>query len=78
MTEDNFLELEKHWEAVVVTVAWHDERRLQWVDASNYTITCIDLHYEGNGDVVGNGERALFIARVHANHFVPLTPIDIS
>ena len=32
------------------------------------------MHHEGHGDVVGDGERTVYIARVRQNHFVPLIP----
>ena len=32
------------------------------------------MHHEGHGDVVGDGERMVYIARERQNHFVPLIP----
>ena len=32
------------------------------------------MHHGGHGDVVGDGERTVYIARVRQNHFVPLIP----
>ena len=34
----------------------------------------MDLHHEGHGDVVGDGELTVYIARERQNHFVPLIP----
>ena len=36
----------------------------------------MDLHHGGHGDVVGDGERTVYIARVRQNHFVPLMQVQ--
>ena len=63
VTERSFLELEHHWAAVLQRLGASPE---------TFRIVCVDLTYHGNGDVVGQGAQTLYIARVGANHFVPL------
>ena len=36
----------------------------------------MDLHHEGHGDVVGDGEHTVYIARARQNHFVPLMQVQ--
>ena len=69
VTKSNFLELEAHWRATV---------ELLGEDPSRLRVICVDLRggkgMANHGDSLGDGSRALYIARVHGNHFVPLLP----
>ena len=71
VTERNFLELQPHWRATVELLG-EDPQRLR--------VICVDLHsgkgMAKHGDSLGDGSRALYIARVHGNHFVPLLPVS--
>ena len=73
VTDWNYLELQHHWRHVIqfLGVASHIRKAF---DPDRFRIVCIDRQYRGNGDVEGNGPVALHIARVNANHFVPLFP----
>ena len=64
-----YLELQHHWKDVISGLAFVTGID---IDPSAYTIICIDAMFIGNGDVEGNGNCILYIARQNANHFVPL------
>ena len=72
VTAGNYLELQHHWKAVVDLLFKLDERRVWSMTHANVTIKCVDLMFEGNGEVVGTGPMVLYIAREHGNHFIPL------
>ena len=73
----NYLTLELHWERVLHHVA-HEGQRLgllsRLLSPAMFRIVAVDWTHRGNGDVVGNGEHTLYIARENQNHFVPLFP----
>ena len=70
--EDNYLTFETHWRDIVVLL---DK------DPDDFKITCVDLDFQGNGEVVGGldedeiwerGVDTLYVARENRNHFIPL------
>ena len=70
VTAGNYLTFHVHWRDIV---------QLLGRDPNAYNITCVDLDFPGNGEVVGNmdvtgneGIVHLYIARENGNHFVPL------
>ena len=85
--QDNFLCLDLHWRAVIRLLGKHcssgpdlsDDSRfsvsLLGFD-SHFSIRCIDLQQHGHGDVLGDksANRALTLARVNGNHFIPCLP----
>ena len=73
VTDHNYLELEHHWRHVIEFLGTNSPTG-NALDPSRFRIVCIDRRYPGNGDVEGDGAVTLFIARVNANHFVPLIP----
>ena len=73
VTEGNFLDLRSHWCEVINSLGEAADRPL---NADNFSVACIDLTFEGNGDVVGTGPTTLHIAREDGNHFVPLIPCN--
>ena len=74
----NFLDLEAHWEKVVSTLgelwgsATFTGRRLKIVCIDLDSIEGTDGAWQCDGNVVGTGDRKLYIARQDRNHFVPL------
>ena len=40
--------------------------------ADDFKLICVDLLYVGHGDVKGSGQTVVHLARVGANHFIPL------
>ena len=69
VTNHNFLTLEFHAAEIIRFLGEAVGQRLR---LESFRIVCIDLEYEGNGDVVGEGPVILHIARENGNHFLPL------
>ena len=61
-----------HWAAVIDLLFEFDERRSWRLTHTNVTVKCVDVMFEGNGEVVGTGLMVVYIAREHDNHFIPL------
>lgn len=72
VTENNFLTLEAHWGDAVDLLFQHDTTGGKKLTQKDVRLVCVDLEHDGNGDVVGNGSKTIYLARVHQNHFVPL------
>ena len=68
----NFLTLRDHWAAAIDLLFEADQSGKQKLRHNVFKVVCVDLHHEGNGEVVGTGDRKLIIAREHGNHFIPL------
>ena len=75
VTEDNFLTLDAHWEAVVRLLGATAGRDLQ-PDA--YSILCVDWHDARGHNALneGPGRTTLMMARENRNHFVPLARVS--
>ena len=73
VTDESYLELQYHWRHVIQFLG-AASNTVTALNPDRYRIVCIDRRYPGNGDVEGNGAITLHIARVNANHFVPLLP----
>ena len=67
-----FLELQHHWRDTIELLFEADQSGKVKCCRESFKITCVDLRYMGHGDVVGYGPHHLYIARVGANHFIPL------
>ena len=72
VTSSNFLTLEYHWHAVVNALFVADQSRRPKLDSHSFRVVCVDLTWEGNGDVLGAGPKTLYIAREGQCHFIPL------
>ena len=73
VTSSNCLELEHHWAAVVDLIFQYNETgATRTMTHEGVTVKCVDVRFQGNGDVVGSGGKVVYIAREHANHFFPL------
>ena len=72
----NFLELRHHWRDVIDLLFQADVSGKLKIDSSRFRITCVDLDFAGNGEVVqgdvGEPLHPLCIARENQNHFIPL------
>ena len=73
VTDANFLTLAHHWGAVIDLLFKYDVSGGPKFTQEQFKLICVDIEYAGHGEVVGAGHTALYIARVHANHFIPLT-----
>ena len=67
----NFLTLHLHWGAVIDLLFEADVSGKPKVNHTTFQITCVDLTYLDNGEVVGSGPAKLSIARENTNHFIP-------
>ena len=72
VTAENYLTFDAHWRDIVILLG---------KDPDDFKITCVDLDFEGNGEVVGILDEdaiwdrdiaTLYIARENGNHFIPL------
>ena len=72
VTANNYLTLQDHWRAIIDNLFEVAECRNRRLTHDKFTIKCVDLRYRGNGEVVGDGPWVIRIARVNANHFIPL------
>jgi hypothetical protein len=76
VTEGNFLDFDVHWAAIVESLGRHSETLpggLRSLNPSRMQVACVDLVFIGQGATIcnPNGQR-FYLAREHANHFVPL------